>query len=139
MGFFPKSWIGRAPGLCFDLVDRRRTGWRFALIFTAAWMCAGCGNTWTGSIGAVLAKDNRSGRVFVREVPSDMGAGRGGVFVDDELVAVDGHPVRAMTVERLHAALAGKVGTKVKLQILRDGAMRELVVERGPLRGPAVD
>jgi C-terminal processing protease CtpA/Prc len=95
-----------------------------------------CGGTWTGSVGAVFAKDNRSGRVYVREVPSDMGAARAGILVEDELVAIDGHPVRGMSTQQLHEALSGKVGTKVSLQIVRAGETRVVIVERGPLKGP---
>ena len=87
-------------------------------------------------MGAVFARDNPSGRVFVRDAPSDMGAAHAGVMVGDELVAVDGHPVNRMSPDDLHKILSGKVGSKVVLQIKRDGEMKSLTVERGPLRQP---
>ncbi len=98
----------------------------------------GCASTdWTGSVGAVFGRDNHDGRVFVREAPSDMSAARAGLKLDDELVAIDGRPVRGMSSDEVHAALAGKVGTKVVLRVMRNGATLEVTVERGPLRtGP---
>ena len=97
---------------------------------------AGCAETWKGSVGAVLARDNRTHRVYVREAPSDLGAARAGVLVDDEVVAVDGKPARDLSNAELHEALAGKVGTKVTLQIVREGVTHVVVVERSPLKGP---
>jgi len=65
-----------------------------------------------------------------------MGAAKAGLYVDDELVAVDGKPVAAMSSDQLHNALSGNVGTRVKLQVLRNGVTREFIVERGPLAVP---
>jgi C-terminal processing protease CtpA/Prc len=96
--------------------------------------CAACGGTWNGSIGAVLAKDNRDGRVYVREAPADMGAARAGVLVNDEITAIDGKPARDLSPEQIHKALYGEVGTKVSLSISRSGVARTIEVERGPLK-----
>ena len=66
-----------------------------------------------------------------------MGAAQAGILVGDELVAVDGHPVNRMSPDDLHKILSGRVGSKVTLQVRRDGKMMELPVQRGPLRqGP---
>jgi len=102
-----------------------------AILFASAGACA----TWTGSVGAILAKDNADGRVFVREVPAGMGAARAGIAVGDELVAIEGRAVSKMTPEEVHEALAGKVGTKVRVTLVRGGSTLELSVERGPLAG----
>jgi C-terminal processing protease CtpA/Prc len=96
--------------------------------------CVGCGSSWKGSVGALLGKDNTDGRVYVREAPPDMAASKAGVKEGDELLAVDGAPVRAMSPDDIHKALAGQVGTRVKLTIQRHGETMDLVVERGPLR-----
>jgi C-terminal processing protease CtpA/Prc len=94
-----------------------------------------CSGTWTGSVGAVLGKSNADGRVFVREAPASMGAARAGIAVGDEVVAIDGRLVAKMTPEEVHEALAGKVGTKVKIRVVRAGVTIEYDVERGPLQG----
>ena len=98
---------------------------------------AGCAPEWTGSVGAVFGRDNHDGRVFVREAPSDMSAAHAGLRVDDELVAIDGRPVKAMSSDEVHAALAGKVGTKALLRVVRSGSTIDVPVERGPLRATA--
>ncbi|HWL85236.1 MAG TPA: PDZ domain-containing protein, partial [Polyangiaceae bacterium] len=126
MSIFNANWILRVPG------HRHVQSTAMALMLWG-FLVSACGTTWTGSIGAILAKNNQNGRVFVREVPPEMGAAKAGLFVDDELVAIDGKPVASMASDDLHRALSGKVGTRVRLQILRNGESREVVVERGPL------
>jgi len=96
---------------------------------------AACSTTWTGSVGAVLGKDNASGRLFVRAAPDGMGAARAGLLPGDEVVAIEGRPVSTMTPVEVHEALMGKVGTSVRITVMRDGARVEKVVERGPLAG----
>jgi carboxyl-terminal processing protease len=93
-----------------------------------------CGGGWQGSIGAILGKDNKDGRLFVREAPADMGAARAGLRSGDEIVAIEGKPAREMSVEQVHQALHGDVGTKVTLTVVRGGVERTLSVERGPLK-----
>ncbi len=100
-------------------------------------LAAGCAPEWTGSVGAVFGRDNLDGRVFVREAPSDMSAAHAGLRVEDELVAIDGRAVRGMSSDEVHAALTGKVGTKVILRVVRSGSMIDVPVERGPLRATA--
>ncbi len=95
----------------------------------------GCSTTWTGSVGAVLGKDNVDGRLFIREAPPGMGAARAGIEVGDEVVAIDGKPVGKMTPAEVHDALSGKVGTKVRITLVRAGVTIERNVERGPLAG----
>jgi C-terminal processing protease CtpA/Prc len=95
----------------------------------------GCASSWKGSVGAVLGKDNRSGRIFVREAPPGLPADRAGIRVDDEIVAIEDAPVQKMSPEEVHAKLSGDVGTKVRLTLRRAGEpTRDVVVERGPLR-----
>jgi predicted metalloprotease with PDZ domain len=96
----------------------------------------GCASTWKGSVGAVLGKDNRTGRVFVRDAPPGMPADRAGIHPDDEITAIDGAPVQKMSAQDLHDKLSGDVGSKVTLTVRKPGAeARDVVVERGPLRG----
>jgi C-terminal processing protease CtpA/Prc len=106
------------------------------LLALAVLVGPGCGSSWKGSIGAVLGKDNRTGRVYVRDAPVDMAAARAGLEVDDEVLAIDGKAVLGMSPDEVHQALNGNVGSKVTLTVARGRtAKRDVVVERGPLRG----
>lgn len=105
-----------------------------AAVFGVSLLVVSACSSWDGSVGAVFARDNPSGRVFVRDAPADMGAAQAGVLVGDELIAVDGHPVAPMNPNDLHKILSGKVGSKVKLQVKRNGRMLDYTVERSPLR-----
>jgi len=95
---------------------------------------AACSSRWGGSVGAILGKNNQDGRLYVRELPPEMGASKAGMHVGDEITAIGGERVEGMSPEEVHAALAGKVGTKVRLKVVRDGQILEIEVERGPLR-----
>ena len=109
---------------------------RFLLAILVTSGAMGCASGWKGSVGAVLGKDNQTGRVFVRDAPPGMPADRAGIHPDDEITAIDGVPVQKMTAQELHERLAGDVGSKVRLTVRKPGAeAREVVVERGPLRG----
>jgi C-terminal processing protease CtpA/Prc len=94
-----------------------------------------CASRWNGSVGAVLGKNNHDGRLFVREAPPEMGAAKAGVQPGDEVTAIDGKPVSQLTADDVHKALAGAVGSKVKLTVLRAGQSLTFDIERGPLRG----
>jgi carboxyl-terminal processing protease len=73
--------------------------------------------------------------MFVHEAPAGMGAARAGIVAGDEVVAIDGKPVAKMTPTEVHEVLTGKVGTKVRVTVLRAGLTVEVDVERGPLAG----
>jgi carboxyl-terminal processing protease len=105
------------------------------LALTLLLLAAACAQRWSGSVGAVLGKNNRDGRLYVREVPADMGAAKVGIQAGDEVTAIDGKAVSSMTPDEVHAALAGAVGSKVKLTVVRDGQALTFEIERGPLRG----
>jgi predicted metalloprotease with PDZ domain len=94
-----------------------------------------CGSRWTGSVGAVFGKNNKNGRLYVREAPEDMGAAKAGVHAGDEITAIGGVLVSSLTSDDVHKALAGAVGSKVSLTVVRDGQTLVFEVERGPLRG----
>src|SRR5580692_1045204 len=84
------------------------------LMAASALSCA----TWDGSVGAVFARDNPTGRVFVREAPEDMSGAKAGLMVGDELIAIDGRAVAQMGPPEVQHALEGRVGTKVRLTVL---------------------
>ncbi len=85
-------------------------------------------------MGAILGKDNRSGRLFVREAPSGLAAAQAGIAEGDELTQIDGKAVAAMSADEIHRALSGKVGSKVTLTLVHEGRVRVVAVERGPLQ-----
>jgi S1-C subfamily serine protease len=94
-----------------------------------------CVSRWNGSVGAVLGKNNHDGRLYVREAPPEMGAAKAGLQIGDEVTAIDGVLTSSLTADDVHKALAGAVGSKVKLSVARDGQILTFEVERGPLRG----
>lgn len=117
---------------------RRRsmaTPW-YLVGFLATFAALTCASRPDGSVGAVFGKGNTDGRVFVREVPPDMVAAKAGLQVGDEVVSVNGAAVQKMSPDDVHRALAGEIGTKVRLTVVRRGEQLELVIERGPLRQP---
>ena len=122
----------KSSDLASDLATAYVWGWVLLLVTLLA---TGCATDWRGSVGAVLGKDNRTGRVFVRDVPPGMAAERAGIAVDDEITAIDDVPVQKMSPQEVHEKLAGSVGSKVKLTVVHPhAAPRNVVVERGPLR-----
>ena len=145
----PGSKDSEARGQSATLCPRHRSGidsgarrWRpwlsavLCLLAVSVASLPACGGSWQGSIGALLAKDNKDGRLYVRETPPDMGAARAGLEPGDEIVAIEGKPARDLSADQVHQALHGDVGTKVSLTISRRGVERTLQVERGPLKSP---
>lgn len=121
-----ERWLSRAAA------STRRTMARTLGVCGLLTVAAACASNWQGSIGALLAKDNRSGRLFVRDVPADMAGARAGLRLGDEVTAIDGKPVGTMGPDEVQKALRGKVGSKVTLTIARGEERRDVVVERGP-------
>jgi carboxyl-terminal processing protease len=110
---------------------------RFAVVLLLACACAGliptaCAGQ-RGTIGAVLAQDKNQ-HLFVREVPEDLAADRAGLEVGDEILLIDGHDARAMSVAAVHDALSGQVGEPVKLTVIRRGNVVRVTVKRTPAR-----
>lgn len=73
----------------------------------------------------------------MREAPSDMAGAKAGLLVGDELLAIDGESVTKMSPPDVQRALEGRVGTKVRLTVLRHGSTVDLSVERGPFKDPS--
>jgi C-terminal processing protease CtpA/Prc len=92
----------------------------------------GCASAAPGTIGALLGKTT-DGRLFVRGVPSGEGADVAGLVVEDEIVAIDGRPVKEMTPEDVKRAVRGSVGSILVLTVERAGQRREVKVARSPL------
>jgi C-terminal processing protease CtpA/Prc len=92
------------------------------------------GESRVGSIGAVLARDNESGALYVRDLSSGPAAERSGLLPGDEILMVEGRYVRELETKEIRALLRGDVGAQVRLTIVRGGEVRRIKVERVALR-----
>ncbi len=91
-----------------------------------------CSGAAPGTIGAKLGQQT-DGRLFVRGVPAGQGADQAGLVDDDEILAIDGRPVREMTEDDVRRAVRGDVGTSMTLRVERGGVKRDVKVKRSPL------
>ncbi|MEO6603866.1 MAG: PDZ domain-containing protein [Polyangiaceae bacterium] len=83
-----------------------------------------------GTIGAVIAQDDESGRLFLREVPPDLAAARADLKVGDEILLIDGLDVRFMDGKQINAALVGDVDSTVKLTMIRGEQVLRVTLKR---------
>jgi hypothetical protein len=95
-------------------------------------LCAGCGSSAPGTIGAALGQTHDH-RLYVRSLPPGQGAEKAGLVLDDEIVEIDGKAVSVMSPEEVRRAVRGDVGTTMVLKIRREGAEKEVKVTRSPL------
>jgi C-terminal processing protease CtpA/Prc len=93
-----------------------------------------CAGERVGSIGAVLARDNDSGALFVRDLSPGLAAERAGLLPGDEVLMIEGRYVRELDTKQVRGLLRGDVGKKVRLTIVRGGEVRRFSVERVALR-----
>jgi len=94
---------------------------------------AGCGAApVSGSIGAVLGRDEESHAVYVRDVPETNDDPD--LLPGDELLMVDGIYVRELSVKELRKRLRGEPGTKVKVTLLRGANVVRVELTRTPLK-----
>lgn len=115
---------------------------RQASVFVAVFAClsasgvSGCAPP-RGTIGAVLGQRG-DGRLFVREAPPGLAAQKSGLSPGDEILLIDGKDVRGMNDVELDRALAGQVGTPVKLTVIRgEAVLRVTLVRTQAKRHPA--
>lgn len=83
-----------------------------------------------GTIGALIAEDEQTGRLFVREVPPGLAAARANLKPGDEILFIDGLDVRPMDPKQIHAALVGEVDSEVKLTLIRDEQVLRVTLKR---------
>ncbi len=92
-----------------------------------------CSGAWVGSIHARLAWSNTGLRIV--DVPDRGAAREAGLGADDQIIAIDGHPVANMPMERAVRRLRGPVGSEVELEIRHpDGTTETVTLERTPFR-----
>jgi len=98
----------------------------WTLVLTAA---LGCAPT-AGGIHARMGYSEEGGLRVVDVPPGP--AAEAGLRPDDRIVRIDDEPVRALSMQEIVERLRGRAGTKVSLEVLRDGEFLRLEVERTP-------
>ena len=94
--------------------------------------CFACGAAAPGTIGAQLGQ-RTDGRLFVRGIPPGQGADKAGLELEDEILAIDGRPVREMSQDDVKRGVRGDVGSTMVLSVERNGLKRDVRVQRSPI------
>lgn len=85
---------------------------------------------WKGGIHAQLAWSPHGVRVV--EVPEEGPARRADLRPDDRILSVDGKALAGRDSDDVQRLLSGEVGSQARLEVLRDGQLLTLHVEREP-------
>lgn len=121
--------------LCIRVV--LRIGLFVGLVLILGAVEGGCAPSWAGSIGAVVSKNETTGRLFIRAAPRDHSAHRAGLEEGDEIVAIDEHDVKTLSADQIRKLMRGKVGTRVALRVRKkNGEITDIYVEREPFEDP---
>jgi C-terminal processing protease CtpA/Prc len=107
-----------------------KTPWGRVLLLVAA---TGCGTS-SGSIGAVLGRDNETQALYVRDVPPGLAAAHAGLLPGDEIVMVEGVYVRDLSAKEVRNRLRGELGSTVELTVIRGREVLRVHVTRTELR-----
>jgi C-terminal processing protease CtpA/Prc len=83
-----------------------------------------------GTIGAVIAQEPDTGRLFLRDVPPGLAAAKAGLKTGDEILLIDGVDVRVMDAKQIHAVLTGEVDAPVKLTVVRGQQVLRVTLKR---------
>ncbi len=75
-----------------------------------------------GGVGISIERDNRTGHLVVISPLPDSPAFRAGIVAGDRIVAVDGVPLKDLSLSEAIDRIKGPVGTKVTLSVLHPGA-----------------
>jgi C-terminal processing protease CtpA/Prc len=105
---------------------------RLSVLLLAFSLSCFCAAAAPGTIGAQLGQQ-ADGRLFVRGIPAGQGADNAGLELDDEILAIDGHPVGEMSQDDVKRAVRGDVGSTMVLSVSRGGVTRDVKVQRSPL------
>ena len=97
---------------------------RWWLLFALA-----CAPT-AGGIHARMGYSEESGLRVVDVPPGP--AADAGLRPDDRITAIDGDPVRSLSMQEVVERLRGPAGSHVRVEVLRDGDFVELTIERTP-------
>ncbi len=96
------------------------------------------GNDTFGGIGVVLDFEGASGRAPISRVLAGGPAAAAGLQAGDAVTAVDGRPVAELGGTGMRDALRGKIGTAVRVDVLRAGAPLSFTIVRAQVRDPEV-
>jgi carboxyl-terminal processing protease len=80
-----------------------------------------------GGVGMVIAADN--GAIKVVSPIDDTPASRAGIKAGDTILAVDGHGLQGISLDKVQDLLRGPMGTKIGLTLMRTGAQKSFQVE----------
>ncbi|MGB4399829.1 MAG: S41 family peptidase [Daejeonella sp.] len=83
-------------------------------------------STQYGGIGATIS--NRGGKVLVAEPYEGFPAQKAGVRAGDEILEINGVPLKGKANEQVSSMLKGSKGTPVKLLILRPGTEKQMEI-----------
>jgi carboxyl-terminal processing protease len=99
------------------------------LVFVVVSLAAcGGGAESMGGIHARMAFSESGLRVV--DVPEEGPAHEAGLREGDRIVSVDGAPVRTLNMVEVVERLRGRIGSSVRLEIVRDGEIEEIEVRR---------
>lgn len=104
--------------------------WGRLLLLVAA---TGCG-AGSGSIGAMLGRDNETRALYVRDVPPGLAAAHAGLLPGDEIVMIEGVYVRDLSAKEIRNRLRGELGSTVELTVIRGREVLHVHVTRTELR-----
>lgn len=96
------------------------------------------GNEPVGETGISAAYSSRLKSVVVARIAPDSPALAAGLKEGDQIMALDGTDLGRKTGRQMRLLLQGPVGSKVKLLVSRNGALRRFEIERQPLVNLAV-
>jgi len=126
-GSFGEGYLANAAGLL------RAPRWlRVARIFALSFSLsaiASCAPS-KGTIGAVIAQDSDTGRLFLHEVPASLAAGQANLKPGDEILLIDGLDVRRLDAQQINSALSGDVDSPVKLTLIRNEQVLRVTLKR---------
>ena len=100
--------------------------------FLALGACGGGLGRFAGP-GLLTQRDPATARVVVSALSPHSSADEAGIAIDDEIEAIDGHEVKAMTALEVHERLHGKRGSAITLRVRRGDVSREILIEREPV------
>ena len=98
------------------------------LLSMLALVAAACGPS-TAGIHARMGY-SEDGGLRVVDVPSNGPAAAAGLRVGDKITAIDGKPVRGLSMRSVVEELRGRPGSEVELEIRRDSEVIVVTVER---------